>query len=94
MKGKNILKEGKIPKDRRTGRISNNKLGCVSGTNYAASFGEALYRTSYGRGHTAKIEMLDGSNYAATYNGITREWCGDFDKIPDGCKKAVEGYYA
>ena len=98
MKGKNILKEGRSFKDRRTGKMNNEQLtdtigGIVKPNSYQASFGDALYRTSYGRNHTAKIELLDGSNYVATYNGQTKEWSGDFDKVPSGCRKAVEGFY-
>ncbi|MBR3052365.1 hypothetical protein IKG60_01950 [Candidatus Saccharibacteria bacterium] len=105
MKSKDILKEGEILKDRRTGKTSENSTRNTTRNNdtskptdaasaYKASFGEAKYRTSYGRHRTATVEMLDGSNHIATYNGVTHEWRGDVAQIPAPHRRAVEGYYA
>lgn len=100
MKGKDIRTKHKAPKDRRTGRKLNDKLlDNVTGgadtptdSNYKNSFGDEKYRIKY-KGKEATIILLDGSNHTATYNSYTHEWYGDVSSIPDGQKRAIEGFY-
>ena len=95
MKSKNILKENRIPKDRRLGRIDKQPTNGNTDSNadkYRSSFGEAKYRTQYGV-RTATVELLDGSKRVATYSNITKQWYGNAEMIPSWHKTAVEGYY-
>lgn len=100
---RNTYKEGRQPKDRRTGdKLGNKQLDRITGgANSNPDSGRQSgpdatpYCIDYGhRKRTATINLVDGSNrYTATYNGFTREWHGDADQIPDGHKKTAEGYY-
>ncbi|MBR3115722.1 hypothetical protein IKF30_00625 [Candidatus Saccharibacteria bacterium] len=91
MKSKDILKEGRKPKERRVKLDIDSFIETSKGKAFDV---DAKYRISYGKNFKATVTYLDGplKNQSAIYNGKTREWSGA--DVPNGIKKSVEQFYS
>lgn len=91
MKSKDIHREGRKPKERRSRYDIENYIEEAKGGIFST---DARYRTTYGKHCKATVTFLDGpfKNQSATYNGKTKEWSGA--DVPEEIKKSVERYYS